>query len=207
MLVRLHTITPSRRYNWLAKCDCGSEHVVDVCSLGSGATQSCGCLQRELLAERLRTHGQCGAINKSSEYITWTRMKSRCLNKSNKDYLSCGGRGITICDSWLASFTNFFADMGPRPTNRHSIDRIDNDGPYAPENCRWATNYTQSRNTSRNKFVVVNGERMIFADAAARFGFDGKKARTKVSHGEYSSHQHAVDEILKEASKSRTSCS
>lgn len=100
------------------------------------------------------------------EYRHWINMKSRCKNPNTPFYKTYGGRGIKVCPEWEASFDQFFADMGPRPARSWSIDRIDTDGDYTPENCRWATRRTQSRNLRKNRLVYVNGERMTLAEAA-----------------------------------------
>jgi hypothetical protein len=96
--------------------------------------------------------------NKSSskEYSTWCGMKQRCYNPTSKFYPYYGGRGIKICDRWLNSFENFFADMGERPDN-HTIDRIDNEQGYSPKNCKWATRSEQQKNRRCNRFVTLNG--------------------------------------------------
>lgn len=87
----------------------------------------------------------------TSEYYSWTGLKQRCFNPRNKDYHNYGGRGITVCQRWKDSFEDFIADMGPRPTPNHSIDRINNDGPYSPENCRWASLSVQNQNRHHAK--------------------------------------------------------
>lgn len=103
-----------------------------------------------------RKHGLC----KTKEYMIYSKMKDRCCNKNAKDYYLYGGRGIKVCDRWLECFENFYTDMGPKPTPKHTIDRIDNNGDYCPENCRWITQKEQNRNQRTNHILEFNGKKL-----------------------------------------------
>lgn len=130
---------------WVAQCHCGNAIVTSASHLVSGHTKSCGCKNtRNLLGnQRIQyIHGKRHA----PEYGVWTNMKTRCYNKNSIKYYRYGARGITVCDRWRNSFSNFYKDMGSRPSSDHSIDRINNDGNYEPENCRWATRSQQMKN-------------------------------------------------------------
>jgi len=109
-------------------------------------------------------------ISRTPLYRVWTSMKARCYRATSKHYPRYGGRGIRVCERWLNSFAAFAEDMGPRPSLLHSIDRINNDGHYEPENCRWATADVQSRNTSRTRLLEWDGRRMCLTDWAHHLG-------------------------------------
>ena len=132
---------------WVCECICGSRRLYLAQNLLSGQSKSCGCTRSYLAKERFTKHDMSG----SSEYKIWAGMKARCYNKSNASFQHYGGRGITVCDSWLNSFEAFFDDMGNRPTSNHSIDRINNNGNYEPGNCRWTTQFIQCINTRRRR--------------------------------------------------------
>jgi len=110
-------------------------------------------------------------MRQSSEYSSWLHMKDRCFNPNHKHYSDWGGRGITVCDRWKNSFENFFADMGLKPTAKHSIDRIDNDGDYCPENCKWATNAEQQNNQRTNRLITIGCVTLTIAQWAKEMGF------------------------------------
>jgi hypothetical protein len=140
-----------------AVCDCGQHRVVRGGELTSGHSRSCGCAYR---------HG----MQKTPEWACWQAMKQRCINPLNPSYANYGGRGIVVCDRWSNSFRVFLADMGPRPSPEHSIDRIDNDGPYSPDNCRWATAQVQNNNRRVTRMVEFAGKRQSLATWAREVG-------------------------------------
>jgi hypothetical protein len=140
---------------WFARCDCGQPCEASTLALRKGTKRSCGCLRVEtaringLRAEKPIRHGHAKA--RTPEYAIWRSMRQRCLNPHSADYPSYGGRGITVCERW-ASFEAFFADMGSRPSSRHSLDRVNNEKGYEPGNCRWAT-WREQRLNQRRRFA------------------------------------------------------
>ena len=165
---------PNRRGNyWICQCECGNVNVVKASHLKEQRTRSCGCLRTELASARAtagvpRKH--MDGHSKLHEYGLWQNMKSRCFNKSNKAYAHYGGRGVTVCERWM-TFTNFHADMGPRPPNC-SLDRINNDGNYEPGNCRWVDKKTQQNNTRNNRRITHNGKTQTATQWADELGIN-----------------------------------
>lgn len=128
------------RPRWVCRCICRTLKSVAACELKAGKTKSCGCLNAESRRTKAVRHG----FNRTATYVCWSNMLARCGNANRPDFKNYGGRGIAVCERWL-EFQNFLADMGEKPRGL-SIDRIDNDGNYEPDNCRWATPSEQRRN-------------------------------------------------------------
>lgn len=173
-------------------CDCGNHTDVLVMRLRSGRTTSCGCAQ---LAQRAanghRTISQAQAKNvkhgylkggRRPEYRVWQGILERCLKSKHKSYKDYGGRGIKVCQRWL-KFENFIADMGDRPSGRHSIERRDNNGDYEPSNCYWAEKWQQERNSRGNHNITFNGKTQCLTDWAHELGIKQRTLITRLHRG------------------------
>ncbi len=157
--------TKAGKATWVCKCACGVERSVVSSSLIKGVSVSCGCHQSAVVSSMNFKHGMTG----TTEYRSWQMMMSRCYNRNFPDYDLYGGRGIVVCDSWK-DFRNFYSDMGGKPEGKTSIDRVDVNGNYEPSNCRWASQIEQCNNVRKNRFVLVDGNRMTIANAARKLG-------------------------------------
>ncbi len=168
---------------WECRCECGEVlPAVDGHSLRRGHTRSCGCLRADLIRAR---HGDKPRVVEMPEYRAWQSMKHRCYTTTCRYYPRYGGRGITVCPRWLASFTHFLADVGPRPSSRHSIDRYpDNNGNYEPGNVRWATRKEQQRNMRSNRLVTHDGQTKTLAEWVESTGLTRDTLRGRLARGE-----------------------
>lgn len=166
----------SRRH-WKCLCDCGNVVEVNGNNLHTLKTRSCGCLRIDYPPNY--KHGMMG----TSERRIWGQMRGRCLNPKNHAYHNYGGRGIKICDRWLESFENFYADMGERPSPRHSIDRKDNDGNYSPENCRWATPKEQCNNTRFTLKYSYMGQTLSITEWAEKLKINPGRLYQRIKRG------------------------
>lgn len=167
-----------------AKCECGNSVEALPSDIRSGKVKSCGCYQRDITAERNRTHGLAG----TPTHKIWVSMRERCNNPTCRDFALYGGRGIKVCERWN-SFENFLADMGERPVGM-SIERRDANGNYELENCTWATAKQQARNTRRNRWVLVDGREMIVSEAKRILRHSYRTLMLRIARGE-------IQEIVK----------
>lgn len=159
---------------WTCKCDCGNVTNVLAGNLVRGNTASCGHLRGKNII-----HGRTN----TPEHVTWSSMLKRCTNPNDRGYSNYGGRGISVCDRWKTSFENFYADMGPRPSNVHSIDRRDNNGNYEPDNCHWATKDEQVNNKRTNYIVYYKDKRYTVSQLAKEFGIAYETLRGRLHAG------------------------
>lgn len=175
------------RSRWVCVCECGAEITVSGTSIRyQKGARSCGKHRSEQSLKRMGaahvTHGMDG----TAEYRAWINMRGRCENPGHKAYPLYGGRGITVCHEW-SDFPRFFSDMGIRPSNKHSLDRIDVNAGYSRENCRWATTTQQARNTRRVRYIEMNGVVGLLAEAAERTGLSKSTLWHRAAH-----QQHGV---------------
>lgn len=149
----------SKHTSWNCVCDCGEVTECLGINLKRGKSGSCGCLRKELSTQRSTKHGNRKGNSTSREYETWCSMIGRCETETNTNYHNYGARSIKVCDRWRKSFEHFLADMGKRPSDKHSIERDDVNGNYEPSNCRWVTKEVQMRNRRifKNNSTGVNG--------------------------------------------------
>lgn len=157
------------RYYWICKCDCGNEKEVCIIDLKAGNTRSCGCIRREN-PTRIKIRN----LSKTRLHKIYTNMKNRCLNKNEERYKDYGGRGIKICDEWLVKYDGFLSfyewALNNGYTENLTLDRIDNNGNYCPENCRWIDTKEQSRNKRTNILITINNETKCIKDWCVLYG-------------------------------------
>ena len=159
---------------WLCRCNCGEEKVVVGYSLKRGKTKSCGCLNKE----QCTTHG----LTTNALYAVWVSMKQRCYNENEIGFKNYGGRGITMCDEWRNDFQKFYDWAIANGYEKGlSIDRIDNNRNYSPENCRWATRTEQNRNQRTNKQIEFNGEVKNLSEWCEHFSLNYQTVHARIT--------------------------
>jgi hypothetical protein len=182
---------PGKRQFWICQCTCGKTAFVANNSLITGNKQSCGCMRNPIIHGHARQSGP-----RSPEHAAWSDMKRRCTNLNFKHYKNYGGRGILVCARW-SKFEFFLADMGLRPSKKHTIDRIDNNGNYSPENCRWSTREEQANNTRRSVYIDVNGVRMTHAQAERHVGLSKGTIGNRMRDWGWSAQKALTTPLLK----------
>jgi len=171
------TKTNNKLRGVICKCDCGNIKNIKLASILSGNTKSCGCLSK--INPNRKTHG----FANTSEYNIWLSAKQRCYNKNRKGYHRWGGRGIKMCDRWLESFENFYEDMGAKTSKNYSLERIDNNGNYCKENCKWATIKEQANNRITNNNITYNGQTKNITQWAEYFNIPKKLLSNRLNKG------------------------
>jgi len=166
---------------WFCHCDCGNVKAVSATAILNYNVRSCGCLldeNRKSFAVNQQTHG----LSNTREYGVWCAMHSRCYNPNNKSYKHYGARGIEVCERWHR-FENYISDMGARPIEGHSIDRIDVNGDYSPENCRYASAKTQANNTRKTIYMEIDGQTKPLTEWAEIFNIKSATVRNRLRKG------------------------
>lgn len=179
----LTVLRPDGRINgggwkWLCLCQCGSEKSILSNNLRKGATRSCGCGIGRAANKRHTTHG----MSRTPLYTRWRSMLDRCTNKNHRHYGNYGGRGITVCDRWL-KFESFRDDMANTFSPYLELDRIDVNGPYRPDNCRWVNKHIQSRNKRNNVILDFAGRKMTMTDWGVLLGIKPNTIVTRLRRG------------------------
>ena len=178
-------IEKRRRCSWyhLVQCDCGTQKIVDGCDLSTGHIKSCGCLSKEIR----KTHN----MSNDPEYKVWASMIQRCSNpnsRSAKNYLE---RGIKVCERWH-SFENFFEDMGKRPEPKYTLERVDNDGDYQPDNCMWADRSAQSINQRIRKDNTTGHKGVYYKKSEDRYFSSISRDKHRVFLGFFDTKEEAI---------------
>ncbi len=173
--------TDDGRIKWLCLCECGKKIIVQAGSLKGGNTKSCGCFHKEQAKNANYKHGHSSNGIISHTYITWIQIIQRCTNPKRIDYKNYGGRGIKICEAWM-KFEGFLQDMGERPSNT-SIDRVNNNGNYCKENCKWSTRKEQQRNKRDNKSITIGDETKCIAGWCEELGLRYHTVITRLRRG------------------------
>lgn len=165
---------------WLCECACGTTKVIRARNLKEGTVQSCGCLNKEKLSERVSSHGK----SSTRIYRIWKAMNHRCYKSYDSAYQNYGGRGITVCDEWRSDFQAFYNwSMANGYSDEASIDRIDNNGNYSPENCRWVGRDVQSNNKRNNLYLTYNGRTQTITEWSREIGINSSTLRKRIRDG------------------------
>lgn len=178
----------SKRFMAECSCDCGNTVISEKYNLSSGNTKNCKECSNLSRSAKHTSHGSSISMKDDNPagyncYTRWQSMKRRCYKEYDSHYKNYGGRGIKVCERWLNSYENFLADMGLPPTIEHQIDRIDNDGDYCPENCRWVSRTENARNRTNNKFITAFGKTMTQSQWAEETGIKRETIAMRMKRG------------------------
>lgn len=191
--VHLESRTDRGYYFGLFSCVCGAEKALNIASVRKGETKSCGCASASMRAAAHTVHGEARHGQRTAEYRVWKQMRRRCNDPRAPRYARYGGRGISVCERWK-EYEAFLTDMGRKPSADHTLDRINSDGNYEPENCRWATPDLQSMNRAYTWKVVVDGQTMTVPKAAASRGLKYHTVRARLLAGK--TIEQALQEVV-----------
>lgn len=175
----------STKVLWRCLCDCGNETVVAGSELKTGKTKSCGCYHKETIAEIGRSSRKHGDSQNSRLYTIWSGIIQRCQYPKHVEFYRYGGRGISVCDEWrdYSNFKNWAIETGYNDNDKLSIDRVDNDGDYSPDNCKWSTVIEQSNNRSSNVYLTYNGETKTVSQWARDVGIKRDTLAARINRG------------------------
>ena len=177
VVIERSTNSKSGKARWRCECDCGNDIVILSTNLVRGLTHSCGCLNRESASVRFGTH----RLSESRLHETWSGMKKRCYNPNSKSFPAYGGRGIEVCEEWKDDFLSFYNwAMSNGYADDLTIDRIDVNGDYSPENCRWVDKVTQANNCRTNHYLTFNGKTQSIAEWARELGVSDSLIRQRL---------------------------
>lgn len=161
---------------WLCRCDCGNTKVIYRSNLTNGHSTSCGCYQKEVVTRH--------DLSKHRLYSIWIDIRKRCFDTKRDSYKNYGGRGITICNEWNSDFMSFYNwAISNGYDEKLTLDRIDNDGDYTPENCRWVTRLVQNNNTRKNVYIEFKGEKLTISQLARRYDLHPKTITYRIENG------------------------
>ena len=161
------------------KCVCGNIKSVNFQMIKQGKSKSCGCMKNQ--EKRKPVEGV--STRKHPLYVTWCGMKARCYNENSDQYKNYGGREIKVCEAWKTSFLQFVEDMGKRPSKKHSLNRINNDGNYEPSNCTWSTQRVQMNNMQKNRWITSNGITLTLAQWSQKTGLSSPRILARLKSG------------------------
>lgn len=172
-----------RRPFWNCQCDCGKIVKKRSKTMKNGDSLSCGCIRRETTTAKNYVHGSAPRKACSPEYKTWCDIIKRTENQKYIHFKNYGGRGITVCERWRNSYSNFLGDMGQKPSPKHSIERINNEGDYEPSNCCWATQKAQCRNKRNNHKITHEGTTLCLGAWAEKLGMNYMTLYSRIRKG------------------------